>query len=287
MPKPPSHKGRLVVRNLPFSFTLNKFKALFSPLGAIKDATLPYDETNKRIKGFGFIEFEHEAAATQAIEKLNSTKIKRRNIAVDWALSKDRYEEALKKEEDEDEFKPAEEEVEPEEAEEEVKEPVKPRTSTFYKECTLYVRNVSYETEEEDFHEYFEQYGKVRYANLVIDHSTGARKGAGFVCYYKPEHAQKALEALANTEEVLELDGRRLNAIVAVPREEASALAKTKDKEQDKRNLYLSREGLIKPGTEAFETLNKEEIARRTNAARSKKERLKNPNVFVSQTSKP
>mmetsp|Transcript_10741 Transcript_10741/g.20972 ORF Transcript_10741/g.20972 Transcript_10741/m.20972 type:complete len:349 (-) Transcript_10741:3189-4235(-) len=287
MPKPPSHRGRLVVRNLPFGYTLDKLKALFSPLGPIKDAALPYDEVTRRLKGFAFIEYEHETSAAKAIEKLNNTKVKRRRIAVDWALSKQRYLEHLKKEKDSDEFKPvvpAASEDKGEEKEEEVKEKPKREFSKFYSGCTLYVRNLSYETEEDDFQEYFEQYGKLRYAKLVVDPNTKASKGTGFVCYLKEEDAKKALEALEKTEDALELDGRLPNAIVAVPREEAAVLAKNSEKQKDKRNMYLSKEGLIKPGTEAFETLTKEEIERRTNAARNKKDRLKNPNVFVSTT---
>jgi nucleolar protein 4 len=293
MPKFPSHKGRLVVRILPYTYTLDQLKALFSPIGPIKDAALPFDDGKKAIKGLVSWSLSMKASAAKAVKKLNGTKIQKRGIAVDWALSKTRYEEALKKEQDVEDFKPsveaeakADEDSEEAEEEEEKRPEKKPRTSTFYRECTLYVRNISYETEDEDFHEYFEQYGKVRYANVVVDPNTGARKGSGFVCYYKPEDAQKAMTALANTEEVLELDGRRPNAIIAVPRKEAATLARSTDKKADKRNLYLSKEGLIKPGTEAFETLSKEEISRRTNAARAKKERLQNPNVFVSTTRK-
>lgn len=75
-----------------------------------------------------------------------------------------------------------------------------------------------------------------------------------------------------------------MNIFKALSREEANKLTKQKPAKPDKRNLALSKEGLIMPNSEAFSILNKEDIVKRTRAAKVKKEKLKNPNIFLSKT---
>lgn len=40
----------------------------------------------------------------------------------------------------------------------------------------------------------FRSFGPLRYARITIDKFTGRSRGSGFVCYWKKEHADKAIE---------------------------------------------------------------------------------------------
>ena len=75
----------------------------------------------------------------------------------------------------------------------------------------------------------------------------------------------------------------------AVTRGKAAELAKEKKTEgnkesKDKRNLYLAKEGLILPGSEAAQGLSKADLLKRQKAEAEKKAKLENPNNFVSST---
>ena len=87
----------------------------------------------------------------------------------------------------------------------------------------------------------------------------------------------------------ISLDNFKLNVTKAVTRGKAAELAKekkldgTKDT-RDKRNLYLAKEGLITPGSEAAQGLSKADLVKRQKAEAEKKAKLENPNNFVSTT---
>lgn len=302
MKKLGKHGGRLIVRNLPFGFTEKQIRKTFGALGTLKEVNLPWDEAKKRNKGFVFLEYEKKNISVKALAEFNGKKIQNRQIAVDWALSKEVYAQTVKKEEQDEQFKPQESDkpatdpeqnsdAEPQEASQpqdsekpkEAEENGKKR-NVLYEGCTLFVTNLSYSTEEEDLHEYFSEFGKLRYATIVYNKETGDSKGEGFVCYLKKEDADTAMLKLKEAGEDMELDGRVPRALVAVSREQASTLKKPKPVKEDKRNLYLKREGLILPGSKDYENLTEKDIEKRISAARLKREKLKNPNVFISKT---
>lgn len=87
----------------------------------------------------------------------------------------------------------------------------------------------------------------------------------------------------------ISLDNFKLNVTKAVTRGKAAELAKekkldgTKDT-RDKRNLYLAKEGIITPGSEAAQGLSKADLVKRQKAEAEKKAKLENPNNFVSTT---
>ena len=125
----PSHASRLIIRNLPFNATEQDLRTAFLPYGPIYSIQIPTDDkttkkddasttatANKKVrtKGFAFVWMSSKKDAEKAIEGCNgmtvragsaeSTDDKRateRVIAVDWALSKDKWEaEKAKIEED-------------------------------------------------------------------------------------------------------------------------------------------------------------------------------------------
>lgn len=86
----------------------------------------------------------------------------------------------------------------------------------------------------------------------------------------------------------LVLHGRTLDVVRAVTRETATQLRVEGEKQrekQDKRNLYLLREGLIHPNSPAAASLSPAEIERRTGSYNSRRALLKsNPSLFISRT---
>lgn len=59
--------------------------------------------------------------------------------------------------------------------------------------CTVKINGFTDEVDEYEVKAIFETYGKIRRMNILKDHRSGAVKGLGFVTYYEPENAQKAL----------------------------------------------------------------------------------------------
>ncbi|KAJ3043183.1 RNA recognition motif-containing protein, partial [Rhizophlyctis rosea] len=84
------------------------------------------------------------------------------------------------------------------------------------------------------------------------------------------------------------LSGRFLNVTLAVARSEATTLAqegKVRRRAEDKRNLYLMREGVIFPDSEAAKSLTPSELSKRQQSYAERKRLLAtNPNLFMSRT---
>jgi len=70
----------------------------------------------------------------------------------------------------------------------------------------LYISNLSYKIKDQDLHEKFSQYGKIKYCKIIKDPYTSQSRGFGFVTFETVEDADEALSALNKTE----LDGRDL-----------------------------------------------------------------------------
>src|SRR3954467_11319136 len=82
----------------------------------------------------------------------------------------------------------------------------------------FFVRNLSFNTTENDLQDAFAAHGTVLETNLMMDRATGRPRGFGFVTMGSPEEAQKAIDALNGKD----LGGRSLTVNVAKPREERS-----------------------------------------------------------------
>ncbi|XP_078662894.1 RNA-binding protein 28-like isoform X2 [Branchiostoma floridae x Branchiostoma belcheri] len=147
---------------------------------------------------------------------------------------------------------------------------------------TVFIRNLSYDSLEEDVEELFLQFGGIKYCKLVMDPNTEHSRGTAFVQFDSKEAADKCVQQA--TTEGLSLAGRRLTVSIAVSRQQAQKLTddKKEKKPTDKRNLYLAREGLIRPGTQAAAGLTEKDLAMRQKVEKIKREKLKNPAIFVS-----
>lgn len=76
---------KLFVGNLAWETTQEELQELFSQFGEIEEAIIITDKFSGRSKGFGFVTFADEAAADEAIAKLNETEFKGRKVFVNEA----------------------------------------------------------------------------------------------------------------------------------------------------------------------------------------------------------
>src|SRR3989344_41869 len=67
------------------SITLVQTVPGFSEVGIVSSATVITDRETGQSKGFGFVEFEKDADADEAIKKLNDTEVDGRKIVVNVA----------------------------------------------------------------------------------------------------------------------------------------------------------------------------------------------------------
>lgn len=156
---------------------------------------------------------------------LSSNKAER-TIAVDWALSKDRWEEEKTKFLHEDENQSSEQDSpgsdsEMDEAEESMEdgsietgssnegseasdsdsdrsslpdqERKKPQLPDTDVGTTLFVRNIPFEATEEELRTLFRSFGPLRYARITVDSSTRRSRGTGFVCFWSKGDADEVI----------------------------------------------------------------------------------------------
>ncbi|KAK1225250.1 RNA recognition motif-containing protein [Marasmius sp. AFHP31] len=157
-----------------------------------------------------------------------------RTIAIDWALSKDKWEEekskmdidgeekdvetgdgssdseseadsddsddpdsdavGLHEGDDEDGEATSDSDSDEERGEEDEDGPVKPELPPPETGTTLFVRNVPFSATEDDLRTLFRAFGPLRYARITIDPETGRSRGTGFACFWNKEDADKAIE---------------------------------------------------------------------------------------------
>jgi len=80
----------------------------------------------------------------------------------------------------------------------------------------IFVAKLDFDTQSEDLINTFKPFGEVASANVIVDKVTGRSKGFGFVEMENDDEAQRAIEALNDTE----LQGRTIVVKKAEPRKE-------------------------------------------------------------------
>ncbi|KAG7090897.1 hypothetical protein E1B28_009976 [Marasmius oreades] len=163
------------------------------------------------------------------VEEVNEkTGSDARTVAVDWSLSKDKWEEEKSKmdveEMDGDDLEMDDAEVgadnsesdEPDsdavgvhegsedgdesddsdlrERDDDDEGPVKPKFPPLDTGTTLFIRNVPFTATEDDLRNLFRTFGPLRYARITMDPETGRPRGTGFACFWNKEDADKAIE---------------------------------------------------------------------------------------------
>ncbi|XP_026142984.1 RNA-binding protein 28-like isoform X1 [Carassius auratus] len=320
------------------------------------EAKIPLKPDGKK-RGFAFVQFKNMTEAGKALASMNLKEIKDRQVAVDWAIAKDKYlanqsagaagtikeenvnskgagydgkekeakekptsqeekddseseeEEASEEDDDDDdeanssEEDDAENDSESQHSDSDVSEPEDddsdetegkappkkrdPLPSDVNEGRTIFIRNLAFDTDEEGLEEVLLQFGELKYVRVVMSVDTGYSKGCAFAQFKSKEAADKCIVAAEDEKEfgVIRVDGRRLNVLPAVNREDA---VKFKDKKvkthTGSRNLYLAREGLIRPGSKSAEGVSETDLAKRTRFEELKRAKLKDMNIYVSKT---
>uniref|UniRef100_A0A8C2WZF6 RNA-binding protein 28 n=1 Tax=Cyclopterus lumpus TaxID=8103 RepID=A0A8C2WZF6_CYCLU len=313
-------KPRLIIRNLSFKCSEDDLKQILSKFGTVLEAKIPLMPDGK-MRGFAFVLFQNVLEAGNALHAMNLKEIKGRQVAIDWAVPKDKFiatqppssagnkiieantkksdsEEEEEDEEDEDsdmgededdmsqeeedgsdddkssfDSNDDEEEDEDTEADKSAKKKTSKKLlpSDVKEGRTIFIRNLSFDTEEDGLEEVLLKYGELNYIKIVIHTETGHSKGQPSV--------------LERPNGGIRVDGRKLFVVAAVTRDDASKLKVDKVKvETGTRNIYLAREGLIRAGTKAAESVPEAEMAKRTRFEEIKRTKLRALNVFVSKT---
>ncbi|XP_020336407.1 RNA-binding protein 28 isoform X1 [Oncorhynchus kisutch] len=359
-------KARLIIRNLSFKCSNEDLKQTFAKFGTVLEANIPLKPDGK-MRGFAFVQFKNVLEAGKALNAINLKEIKGRQVAVDWAVAKDKFvatqpgakkeekvaaekaapesdsEEEEKVEEEEEKKKPeahsknnplyrvsskpaqqpdspseheSEEDDEEDHEEDEDSESQesdcdetsdlgsdedddeedddsdsaanrKPLPSDINQGKTIFIRNLSFDTEEEGLEEVLLQYGELKYIKICLHPDTEHSKGIAFAQFKSKEAAEKCIADAEDESESggIRVDGRKLNIVAAVSREDAVKLKDKKVKTHTgTRNLYLAREGLIRSGTKAAEGVPAADMAKRTRFEDLKLTKLRDINVFVSKT---
>ena len=76
---------RLFVGNLSYGMTEDQLRDLFESYGQVNDVAIITERDTGRSKGFGFVEFESDDEAQEAIQALNENEIQGRRLTVNVA----------------------------------------------------------------------------------------------------------------------------------------------------------------------------------------------------------
>ena len=77
--------SKLYVGNLAYTVSNDDLQELFSKAGQVQSVAVIMDKFSGQSKGFGFVEMATPAEASKAIQQLNDTELKGRNIKVNEA----------------------------------------------------------------------------------------------------------------------------------------------------------------------------------------------------------
>jgi RNA recognition motif-containing protein len=78
----------IYVANISFKATDGDLKDLFEEYGDVSSAKIIIDKETQRSRGFGFVEMADDAAAREAISKLNGASFQGKNLNVNEARPK-------------------------------------------------------------------------------------------------------------------------------------------------------------------------------------------------------
>ncbi|KAG0312435.1 RNA recognition motif-containing protein [Linnemannia gamsii] len=186
---------------------------------------------------------------------------------------------------------------------------------------TLFIRNLDFEATKDDLFELFRHWGKLRYCRVTMDHDTGRSRGTGFVCYFNKGAADNCMAEAEKVAAIVNpiqaendkkkknnfvkhtilqpdlpeelavkftLNGRVLNVVRAVDKKSAVTLLEAgqqKREREDRRNLYLMREGVIFPDSPAAKSILPGELAKRQASFSARRALLaRNPSLYISKT---
>eukprot|EP01103_Thecamoeba_quadrilineata_P000694 TRINITY_DN10606_c0_g1_i1.p1 TRINITY_DN10606_c0_g1~~TRINITY_DN10606_c0_g1_i1.p1 ORF type:complete len:359 (+),score=38.85 TRINITY_DN10606_c0_g1_i1:118-1194(+) len=150
-----SPKGKLFIGGLSWDTSNEGLRNYFSKYGEVVDAVIMRDRLTSRSRGFGFVTFNDDTTAEIVAQETHV--IDGRTIEAKTAVS--REEMAVRG----------------------------------FKTRKIFVGGLSINTTEEEFKNYFEQFGNVMDAQIMLERETGRPRGFGFVTFEKEESVEKVL----------------------------------------------------------------------------------------------
>lgn len=165
--------GNVFIKNLDKSIDNKAMYDTFSAFGNILSCKVAQDPDGNS-KGYGFVHFETEEAAVNAIQKVNGMLLNDKKVFVGRFVPR-------------------------KEREKELGEKAKKFTN-------VYVKNFGDELGDEKLKDMFLKYGKITSYKVIMGDDTGKNKGFGFVSFEDSEAAEKAVDELNG----IELGGKTL-----------------------------------------------------------------------------
>ncbi|KAF4992215.1 hypothetical protein FGRMN_7346 [Fusarium graminum] len=155
-------QGNVFIKNLDVAIDNKALHDTFAAFGNILSCKVAQDEHGNS-KGYGFVHYETDEAASQAIKHVNGMLLNEKKVYVGHHI------------------------------------PKKDRQSKFEEMkanfTNVYVKNIALDVTEDDFRELFERYGDVTSSSLARDQE-GKSRGFGFVNFTTHESASKAVDEL-------------------------------------------------------------------------------------------
>ncbi|KAK1414508.1 hypothetical protein QVD17_30254 [Tagetes erecta] len=155
-----SGSGNIFIKNLDKAIDQKALHDTFSTFGNILSCKIATDSTGQSM-GYGFVQYESDESAQQAIEKLNGMLLNDKQVFVGPFLRKQEREKSADK----------------------------------TKFTNVFVKNLSESTTDDDLHKAFSEYGTITSAVVMRD-ADGNSKCFGFVNFENTEDAARAVEGL-------------------------------------------------------------------------------------------
>jgi len=172
--------NRIHVSNLAWTIQEENLKDMFSEFGNVTVVKIPKRKKGGS-KGFGFVTFDSEKAATKAVKEMNNVSVEDRRIGVVYSTSQEKKE--------------------------------KPAVEEGAENNKLHVRQLEWGANgvtDEDLRNEFSKYGTVKAASVKTT-AKGASRGYGFVEFETVDEARAAKEGMDN----MELKGRVIRVLFA------------------------------------------------------------------------
>lgn len=155
-----SGTANIFIKNLDKAIDNKALYDTFSSFGNILSCKVANDASGQS-KGYGFVQFDHETSAQNAIDKLNGMLINDKQVYVGHFLRKHERGNSLNK--------------------------------TIFN--NVFVKNLSESVTDQDLNNIFGEHGAIT-SSVVMRDGVGRSKGFGFVNFEKADDASKAVEAL-------------------------------------------------------------------------------------------
>ncbi|XP_060073847.1 polyadenylate-binding protein 4-like [Ylistrum balloti] len=183
--------GNVFIKNLDKSIDNKALYDTFSAFGNILSCKIVTDENGSR--GYGFVHFETEEAARNAIDKVNGMLLNGKKVFVGKFMNR--------------------------------RERLEQLGDKMKRFNNVYVKNFGDELDDDKLRDMFEPYGKIISAKVMSEEGPNMKpRGFGFVSYEDPESAEKAVEELNG----LDINGKTLYAGRAQKKAERQAELKDK-----------------------------------------------------------